>query len=90
MKIRKAILAMGIAGVIGVTGCAAESREATHKPISLPEQPMDCSEGQPCWDCGSMGNMVCGTWELAKASADRCGGTVYFHQERMFTTVCPV
>jgi hypothetical protein len=56
-----------------------------------PVQPTpDCQEDQPCWDCGSMGNMICGTWADAKASADACGGTVYFHKEGMYTTVCPV
>lgn len=80
------VLCVAVLMYLALHFIVAEPQATTVNPTS----PAPCQEDMECWDCGSMGNMICGNFEDAKASADRCGGTVYFHKENMFTTVCPV
>ena len=51
-KARAALL-----GLVLLAGCSAGSTQPT--PVVTPTG-VHCAEGDPCWDCSSMGNKRCG------------------------------
>lgn len=52
-----------------ITGVAAPTPTAS-APFTLPPvlaAAVQCEEDEPCWDCESMGNLICGGTELTEA-----------------------
>lgn len=52
-------LLIGLA-VISITACSACSAHPVAKGTGTHWTPAQCEEDEPCWDCRTMGNRICG------------------------------
>lgn len=60
-------LALAIVGAGLTIGAATPTGVGTPTPPPITVTSTTCQEDEPCWDCETMGNLICGTTSLTPA-----------------------